>query len=93
MHQPTRPAKPAPSTPDLPCCKDLYAVPGTVSVSWVTITDAIGAIEFCCALPQSLTQAHPLLRITLDTGPPGPSFAESVLQKSTLAHAPPCAVS
>ncbi len=74
----------------MPCCKMLRAtitseakVVEVASQNFVPIQHWIVA-ELICAAE---TQRPPL---ALDTGPPfAGSFAESVLQRSILAHAPP----
>ena len=75
---------------DMPCCKSLAATTAPAKVS-----AAYDATLFV-AQP-SLATDSPLLSwhsdapsAELDTGPPGVrTFAESVLQRSILAHAPP----
>jgi len=78
----------------MPCCKTLRAtitseakVVEVESKNFVPIQDWIVA-ELISAVN---TQLSPL---ELDTGPPfAGSFAESVLQRSILAHAPPVSLS
>ena len=90
--------QPAPSKKssngEMPCCKMLRAtitseakIVEAASQNFVPIQDWIVA-ELISA-PE--TQ---LRRLELDTGPPfAGSFAESVLQRSVLAHAPPVSLS
>jgi len=92
-NQPT-PAKKDSSDEEMPCCKMLRAtitseakVVEIASKNFVPIQDWIVA-ELISA---GETQLSPL---ELDTGPPfAGSFAESVLQRSILAHAPPVSLS
>jgi hypothetical protein len=86
MH--SAPAKKQPAAKAL-CCKDVRAV----IAKWVTANPApvrlIGSLDYVTQIVAS--PEHAIRRIEgLDTGPPGCfSFAESVLQESMLAHAPP----
>ncbi len=80
-------------TPDqgeLPCCKALSATlaPAKISGSYdLTFFGLQPYVEFNFQLVFG-TSAAPAAE--LDTGPPGiRTFAESVLQRSLLAHAPP----
>ena len=90
--------QPAPSKKsseeEMPCCKMLRATLAgeakafeVASENFVPIQDWI-VVELISAAE---TQLSPL---ELDTGPPfAGSFAESVLQRSILAHAPPVSLS
>ena len=74
------------------CCKILRAVAPVVTKSWVRDDANFSGVDFC-AEERAGGAEH--LRIVLalsshDTGPPGlRSFAELILQRSLLAHAPP----
>jgi hypothetical protein len=73
------------------CCKILRALPFAQSKAWArddTIFSDVTLPVTQYALTEHLACAvAPLL---LDTGPPGAySFAELILQRSLLAHAPP----
>ena len=87
MHSAPAKKKPAAKTP---CCKEVRAVVAKSLSKVLTFalrdTDRIDyAREIFVRPPRMLTDV-----MGLDTGPPGSlSFAESVLQKSMLAHAPP----
>jgi hypothetical protein len=74
---------------DSPCCKILRAVAPIVFQSFTAKYFALGRIDF----PAVRLVRPPRITIptsTLDTGPPGAnSFAELILQRSILAHAPP----
>lgn len=79
---------------DVPCCKILRAT-ATASAPLVSKPIWLGALItfFKPSIPETKTEATKFSRI-LDTGPPGEnSFAESVLQRSILAHAPPLSLS
>jgi hypothetical protein len=87
MH--SAPAKKKPAA-KLPCCKDLRAVAAKAATNALTATSRfVGAQDYVVEILVS----PPRIAIDvdgLDTGPPGRfSFAESVLQRSILAHAPP----
>jgi hypothetical protein len=89
MHAAAAPSKEKPAA-KIPCCKEIRAV---VAKS-VTKTLTLAARPFAGQEFATVTFPTPP-RLTaelhaLDTGPPGLlSFAESVLQESMLAHAPP----
>jgi hypothetical protein len=74
------------------CCKILRAVAPVATKSWARDdTKLSGADDFnsesALVIAYSRTTPVPLF---LDTGPPGVrSFAELILQRSLLAHAPP----
>jgi hypothetical protein len=78
-----------------PCCKNLRATLPTLAK--VPTIGEIAAFNFDAyfARPFSfLSEFQVYLLLELDTGPPGaPTFAESVLQRSILAHAPPVSLS
>jgi hypothetical protein len=74
----------------LPCCKDLHALaPHAVKNIGAAASQFLGVQD--CATVVVLTPPHLTMQVlALETGPPlSPSFAESVLQRSLLAHAPP----
>ncbi|MEY2488152.1 MAG: hypothetical protein QOC70_94 [Verrucomicrobiota bacterium] len=87
MH--SAPAKDKPAA-NLPCCKDLRAIATHATKSVVPMaTQLVGAQNYVATIvlmpPRLTAQA-----LGLDTGPPHSlSFAESILQRSILAHAPP----
>lgn len=75
---------------NLPCCKDLRVVaPHSAKNITAVASQLIGVKDYAAAVPLMPPRlTTPLL--TLDTGPPHAlSFAESILQRSILAHAPP----
>ena len=74
------------------CCKILRAVASVPAKGWarddtkLSDSDGYGG-ERALTIAYSQTTLVPL---SLDTGPPGArSFAELILQRSVLAHAPP----
>jgi hypothetical protein len=86
------PAQPKPAKdPATPCCKTLQALSVSPAKSFeVSVTTFVrGPLVFSTptiATPRSAPVAYRFL----NTGPPGgKTFAESVLQRSLLAHAPP----
>jgi hypothetical protein len=77
------------------CCKILRAVASVTAKSWVrddakfSLADSYNEER---AFASTCSQTT-LVLLSLDTGPPGArSFAELILQRSLLAHAPPVLV-
>jgi hypothetical protein len=88
----SKPAKQEKPSTGAQCCKILRAVASVPAKSWarddtkLSDADAYPA-EHTLAIVHSQTTLVPLF---LDTGPPDAhSFAELILQRSLLAHAPP----
>ena len=88
----SKPAKQEKQSTGAQCCKILRAVPPVTAKNWARddtkLSDADG---FCgeCALTIASLQMTPV-PMFLGTGPPNArSFAELILQRSLLAHAPP----
>jgi hypothetical protein len=87
MH--SAPAKEKPAA-NLPCCKELRAVVTHATKSVAAVASQLGGVQNYVAPiflmpPRLMTQL-----LALNTGPPHLlSFAESILQRSILAHAPP----
>jgi len=81
---------------EMPCCKVLRAtVAGEAKILQVTSKDFL-PIQSWIATELIFADETPFHRapLELDTGPPfAVSFAESVLQRSILAHAPPLSLS
>ena len=85
-----------PVKPQLPpsgtqCCKILRAVVPVVTKSWARDDGKFSSVDLRVdefpLVEHSHTAPSPLC---LDTGPPeAPTFAELILQRSLLAHAPP----
>ena len=76
------------------CCNSLNAPTLALAKSIVAYDAAyVSAPEFAGFVPAVVAPQHDTASCELDTGPPGSiSFAESVLQRSILAHAPPSLV-
>jgi hypothetical protein len=90
----SKPEKQKEHSSQVECCKVLRAVVPTISKSWTRDNADVSDIHFpfeeCRLLAHFRDALAPLL---LDTGPPGAhSFAELILQRSLLAHAPPSVV-
>jgi len=89
----SKPAAPAKrkQTSDSPCCKILRAVVTAPAKAFARTNT--GLVDIDSAFRQFVVLAPPKISFgttTLDTGPPGAySFAELILQRSILAHAPP----
>ena len=89
MHAQKQPPKPSHST-DLPCCKALAATRVLAITHVAKNCFGVGQIEFCDEQSLIFPGVHLTAGVVLDTGPPGAAtFAELVLQRSILAHAPP----
>jgi hypothetical protein len=87
----SKPEKQKEQSSQVECCKVLRAVVPTIGKNWTRSDGDFSNIHFpfeeCRLLGQFRDALAPLL---LDTGPPGAhSFAELILQRSLLAHAPP----
>jgi len=87
----SQPAKTPPPPAGIQCCKILRAVVPTVAKGWARddagVSDADLYFEKLAFITNSQSARSSLL---LDTGPPvARSFAELILQRSILAHAPP----
>ena len=87
----SEPAKPQPPPPGTQCCKILRAVVPVVTKSWARDDAKSSSVdlrvdEFALVVHSRATPA-PLF---LDRGPPkARTFAELILHRSLLAHAPP----
>ena len=86
MHSAPAKNKPASKTP---CCKEVRAVVAKCVTAQTAVVRLIATRDYATDIFAELTRVT--LEIHgLDPGPPGSlSFAESVLQESMLAHAPP----
>jgi hypothetical protein len=87
----SKPEKQKEQSSQVQCCKILRAVVPTILKSWARSDGDFSDIHFpfedCRLLGYFRDPLAPLL---LDTGPPeAHSFAELILQRSLLAHAPP----
>ena len=87
----SKPAKQKEQSTQVQCCKILRAVVSTAGKSWTRDQTSFSDIDpYFEKLALSVTSRNALLPLLLDTGPPGArSFAELILQRSILAHAPP----
>jgi hypothetical protein len=75
---------------DVECCKVLRATLPTLAKNLMPPNASALAIPAYFTALFSLTELPPLRPLELDTGPPASiSFAEVVLQRSLLVHAPP----
>jgi hypothetical protein len=87
----SKPAKPQPQSGGTECCKILRAVSTTPAKILAPATFDLLHIDL--AFDRLAIFPPPkisFLPATLDTGPPGAfSFAELILQRSILSHAPP----
>jgi hypothetical protein len=82
------PAKPKPSS-DSPCCKILRAIAPAINKGVAPKTLTLDRINFVAGVIVTPPKVA-IPTSALDTGPPGAySFAELILQRSILAHAPP----
>jgi len=92
MHAHKQPPKPSHSA-NLPCCKTLAATRLLAIPHVAKNCFAIGQIEFSDEQSLIFPSVHFTAGVVLDTGPPASAtFAELVLQRSILAHAPPILV-
>jgi hypothetical protein len=87
MHSTPAKGKPA---PNIPCCKDLRAVASHALKNIAARVNGLGGVQDY-GVAVLLTLPGPKVQfVDLDTGPPHSlSFAESILQRSLFAHAPP----
>ena len=75
---------------NLPCCKSLIATAAPTKIFAGYDTTLFVAQPYLTTDPLLLFTHRDAPSTELDTGPPGVrTFAESVLQRSILAHAPP----
>jgi hypothetical protein len=76
------------------CCKTLRATLVGAAKNFAGYDTSLFALQFYFAAPViSPNDSRPVSVLELDTGPPFVhTFAESVLQRSILAHAPPLVV-
>ena len=87
----SKPAKHEKQSTEAQCCKILRAIVPAVTKNWNPGHANFSSVDLC---PEERADTK-LLRTalvpsSLDTGPPGVrSFAELILQRSLLAHAPP----
>ena len=87
----SRPAKQKQEPAQLQCCKILRAVVLGQTKSWTRDDSKFSDVDLRLREFAHLALSHNTqTSLSLDTGPPGAhSFAELILQRSLLAHAPP----
>ena len=89
----SKPSKQKEPSSQLQCCKILRALVPTVTKSWARDDMKFSNVDLSIELYVVFPQSHTGVRLPLDTGPPiGLSFAELILQRSLLSHAPPLLV-
>ena len=83
-----------PEQPMSACCKSLRVLPADVGAKFVKAPDSVPMIAWVwVTLAGTVAVERPAAKVAQTTGPPGArSFAEVVLQRSLLSHAPPSAV-
>ena len=89
----SEPAKPQPASGgERECCKALQGMPAdTAKVEAKYDTALFALLDFALTAVPSAVAAQAV--VACDTGPPRAlSFAERILQRSVLSHAPPCFV-
>jgi hypothetical protein len=86
-----QPAQPKPAKdPDAPCCKTLLATSAMPAKAFQAHVILFASVPLDRVLVILTISPRAIAAFQfLDTGPPGRTFAESVLQTSLLAHAPP----
>jgi hypothetical protein len=87
----SKPAKQKQEPGQLQCCKVLRAVVFAQTKTWARDDAKFSKVDLCAEqfLPIALF-CSVQVSLSLDTGPPAAqSFAELILQRSLLAHAPP----
>lgn len=83
------PAKGKPAT-NLPCCKELRAIASHAGKNVEAEASRLVGVQDCVAAIFPMPPRVVARVFVLDTGPPHSlSFAESILQRSIFAHAPP----
>jgi hypothetical protein len=86
----SKPAKQEKQSTGAQCCKILRAIVPVVTKNWNPDHANFSGVEFCAEERAGVEQLRTALVPVLDTGPPDAhSFAELILQRSLLAHAPP----
>jgi hypothetical protein len=87
----SKPEKQKKQSSQVECCKVLRAVIPIAAKSWTRSDSVFSDIDFRFEYHRLLAHFRDALApLLLDTGPPDAhSFAELILQRSLLAHAPP----
>jgi hypothetical protein len=96
MHAKQQPSQPQKQNgcDDLPCCKNLQATP-SVAAKLIANPVWTGALlAFFSAISDDTRESALSWTVSANSSPPGKrTFAELVLQRSLLAHAPPVSLS
>src|SRR5207247_5171381 len=86
----SKPAKPQNPSPGIQCCKILRAVVPIVAKSWARDDAKFSNVDLTVEQFVIFTASHNSEPLLLDIGrPKARTFAELILQRSLLAHAPP----
>jgi hypothetical protein len=87
----SEPVKPQPPPSGTQCCKILRAVVPVVTKSWARDDAKFSSVDLRIDEFALVAHSHTTLApLFLDTGPPkARTFAELILHRSLLAHAPP----
>jgi len=87
----SKPAKQKQQTSQVQCCKILRAVVLAKTKNWARDDAKVSSVDLCVEERAPITySSRNRTLLLLDTGPLGArSFAELILQRSLLAHAPP----
>ena len=86
----SKPSKQKEPSSQLQCCKILRALVPTVTKSWARDDARCCDVDLPIEFHVVFSQPHTGVLLSLDTGPPvAVSFAELILQRSLLSHAPP----
>ena len=90
----SEPVKPQPPPSGTQCCKILRAVVPVVTKSWARDDTKTSSVDLRVDEFALVAHLHTTLEpLFLDTGPPKAlTFAELILHRSLLAHAPPARV-
>jgi hypothetical protein len=89
----SEPVKPQPPPSGAQCCKILRAVVPVVTKSWARDDAKVSAVDLRVDEFALIAHSHAAAALFLDTGPPeARTFAELILHRSLLAHAPPARV-
>jgi len=86
----SKPAKQKQQSSQVQCCKTLRAIVLAQAKTWARDDAKFSGVDHYIQQRALIACSLSTLPLLLDTGPPGArSFAELILQRSLLAHAPP----
>lgn len=89
----SKPPQPKQQPVGIQCCKILRAVVPNAAKSWARNDSGFHNVDLPCEAFGGIPDPHNPSPLLLDTGPPeARTFAELILQRSLLAHAPPLLV-